>query len=231
MNTNTIGTLNEKSIHSFIKDYIEPDKQYQEVKVGSYIADIKKDNHIYEIQTQQFKKLLPKLKYYISNSYNTTIVYPVIQQKYINWINPDTQQIVERRKSSHKGVIQDIFKELYWIVSYIENPLVELQIILIDVEEYKLLDGYGQNLKRKATKIDKVPTTVKEIIKIESVSDLEVFIPNTLKEKEFTSADYIKHTKCNKRWVSSGLKMLREYNIIRIVRKEGNKFVYKVVEG
>ena len=231
MDTNTIGTLNEKSVHSFIKEYIEPNKQYQEVKVDSFIADIKKANHIYEIQTQQFKKLLPKLKYYISNSYNTTIVYPVIQQKYINWINPDTQQIVERRKSSHKGVIQDIFKELYWIASYIENPLVELQIILIDAKEYKLLDGYRHNLKRKSTKIDKVPTTVKEIIKIKSVSDLEVFIPNTLKEKEFTSADYIKHTKCNKRWVSSGLKMLREYNIIRIVRKEGNKFVYKVVEG
>lgn len=225
---NQIGTLSEKSIHSIIKRYIEPNIEYHEIKVGNYIADIKKDNQIHEIQTQNFKKLVPKIDYYLENTIKTTIVYPLIERRYINWVNPTTQNIEERRKSSHIGVIQDMFKELYWIIDYIKNPLIELDIILIDVEEYKYLDGYGQNSKRRATKIDKVPTVIKETIKIKSVNDLKIFIPDTLKEKEFTSADYIKHTKCNKRWVGSGLKMLREYNIIKIVRKEGNKFVYRL---
>ena len=62
---NKIGTLSEKSIHSTIKDYIEPNKEYQEVKVGNYIADIMRGNVIYEIHTQQFKKLLDKIDFYI----------------------------------------------------------------------------------------------------------------------------------------------------------------------
>ena len=31
---NQIGTLSEKSVHSKIKVYLEPDRQYHEVKVG-----------------------------------------------------------------------------------------------------------------------------------------------------------------------------------------------------
>ena len=63
MGQNQIGTLSEKSIHSEIKNYLEPNKEYQEVKVGNYIADIKRGNEIFEIQTQQFKNLIFKLKY------------------------------------------------------------------------------------------------------------------------------------------------------------------------
>ena len=36
MSQNQIGTLSEKSIHSEIKNYLEPNKEYQEVKVGNY---------------------------------------------------------------------------------------------------------------------------------------------------------------------------------------------------
>ena len=222
---NQIGTLSEKSIHSTIKDYLEPNKEYQEIKVGNYIADIKKDNTIYEIQTQQFKNLLSKINYYIKCRYKTIIVYPIAQNKYINWVEPNNTEILERRKTPHKGVIQDMFKELYWIVNYLDNPLIELHIILLDVEEYKYLDGYGQNNKKRATKIDKVPTKINEIIQINSISDLNKFLPDTL-PKEFTSKDFIKHSKCNKRWAGSGLKMLRENNIITVVRKQGNTFVY-----
>ena len=118
-----------------------------------------------------------------------------------------------------------MFKELYWIVDYLDNPLVELNIILLDVEEYKYLDGYEQNSKKRATKIDKVPTKINEIIQIKSISDLTKFLPDTLPEK-FTSKDFIKYSKCNKRWAGSGLKMLRDKGIINIIEKHGNSYVY-----
>lgn len=222
---NTIGTLSEKSIHSILKDYLEPNKELHEVKVGQYIADIKTPDKIYEIQTQQFKKLLDKIEYYIKIKQKTCIVYPLIKRKYINWISPISGEVVERRKTSHNGVIQDMFKELYWIIDYLDNPLIELKIILIDVEEYKYLDGRGQNLKRKATKIDKIPTSVVEIIDIKSISDLKTFVPDTL-PIEFTSKDFIQHSKCNKKWAGSGLKMLREHGIIHIVEEQGNLYIY-----
>lgn len=228
MSQNQIGTLSEKSIHSEIKNYLEPNKEYQEVKVGNYIADIKRDNEIFEVQTQQFKNLISKLNYYIKNRYNITIVYPLIQEKYINWIDPISTEIVERRKSSYKRYIQDIFKELYWIKDYIVKEQIKLKIITLTAEEYKYLDGYGQNNKYKATKIDKVPSKIINEINIQSVNDFKIFLPDTL-PKEFTSKDFQKYTRSRSKYLGSGLKILREIGVIKVVRKQGNAYVYEIL--
>ena len=226
---NNIGTLSEKSIHRGLKDILEPDKQYHEVQVGYYIADIKKDNDIFEIQTQNFKKLLPKLDYYINNNYNVTVVYPIIHRKLIQWVDPESLEVLDSRKSSKIGVIQDCFKELYWIIDYIAKEEIKFKIVLINANEYKYLDGYGQSQKIRATKIDKLATSIEKVIDIKSIGDLKVFVPDTLKNP-WTSQDFIKAAKCNKRWASSGLKMLRDYNIIQFIGKRGNAFLYESIK-
>lgn len=223
---NQIGTLSEKSIHSNIKDYLESNKEYQEVKVGNYIADIKKDNQIIEIQTKNFKNLVNKIEYYLRCKYSIKIVYPIIMERYTNWIDPISHEIIERRKNPVKGSIQDILLELYWVYKYLNNELFELAIILINAEEYKYLDGYGLNNKNKATKIDKVPTKIIKEITIKSIKDLKILIPETL-PKEFNSTDFIKHSKCRKKWIGSGIKLLRELDVITVVRKEGNSYIYR----
>lgn len=224
-----VGTLNEKSIHSTIKNYFESDKEFQEVKVGNYVADIKRNNQIIEIQTKDFKKLIPKIEYYLKNEYNIKIIYPVIITRYINWIDKESGDIIERKKSPVKGCIQDALLEIYWIHKYLNNNLFELSIITLNAEEYKLLDGFGQNNKKKATKIDKVPTEIIEEIQIDSIRDLNKLIPNTLK-REFTSKEFIKESKSRKKWAGSYVKLLREIRVISIVRKEGNTYIYEKCE-
>lgn len=223
---NQIGTLSEKSIHSELKKYIEPNTEFHEVKVGRYIADIKRDNNITEIQTKDFKKLIAKIEYYLSVGYNIKVIYPIIRERYTNWVDPISHEIIERRKSPIKGVIQDVLTELYWIQNYMDNELFKLNIVLVDAEEYKLLDGYGQNSKKHATKIDKIPTKVVEEITINSVKELSKLIPDTLKN-EFTSKEFVKESKSRKKWAGSYVKLLRELGVIEIVRKEGNAYVYK----
>lgn len=224
---NQIGTLSEKSIHSELKRYLESNEEFHEVKVGNYIADIKRDNEIFEVQTQQFKNLISKLNYYIKNNYNVTVVYPLVKEKCINWIDPISNEIVERRKSSYKRYIQDIFKELYWIKEYIVKEQIKLKIVTLIAEEYKYLDGYGQSSKYKATKIDKVPSKIINEVNIQSVNDFKIFLPDTL-PKEFTSKDFQKYTKSRSKYLGSGLKMLREIGVIKVIGKQGNSYVYEV---
>jgi hypothetical protein len=224
---NTIGTLSEKSIHSYIKSLLEKDNKYHEVRVGNYIADILHGNNVVEIQTQQFEKLLNKLDYYTQNSYNITVVYPLIHRKTINWIDPYSMEVVEQRKSSYIGVIQDVFPELYWIIDYIVREEIKFKIILLDVNEYKYLDGRGQNQKIKATKIDKVPTKIIEEIDFCSVSDLNKFIPETL-ENTWTLEQFRKETHSRSKYIGSGLKMLREVGVINVVGKKGRAYLYSV---
>ena len=226
---NKIGTLSEKSIHRTLKEFIESDSEKQEVAVGRYIADICYTNRkeIIEIQTKSFKNLVPKLEYYLRNGYTVKIVYPLILNKEIHWIDKESNEVVEIRKSSKKGRIQDIFRELYWVYKYIIENSVELEIYGLNAVETKYLDGYGASQKKRATKIDKEPTEIIGYTPIRNKEDFIKFIPEALRNKEFTSNEYKKAVKSNDKYLSSGLKILREIGIIKIVDKRGNSFVYK----
>ena len=37
---NGIGTLGEKTLHALLKNYLEPDETKQEIRLGTYYADI-----------------------------------------------------------------------------------------------------------------------------------------------------------------------------------------------
>lgn len=230
---NKIGTLSEKSIHRTLKEFIENDKSKHEVAVGRFIADIcyKDRKEIVEIQTKCFKNIIPKLEYYLRNGYTVKIVYPLILNKDIHWIDKESNEVVEVRKSSKKGKIQDIFRELYWIYRYIINEKVELEIYGLNAAETKYLDGYGASQKKRATKIDKEPTEIIGYTAIRNKEDFIKFIPETLRNKEFTSSEYKKVIKSNDKYLSSGLKILREIGIIQIVGKKGNSFVYKCIHN
>ena len=98
---NGIGTLSEKTVHSVLKNYLEPDTTYHEIKTGRYVADIRTPDGIYEIQTRQFNKLRNKLEAFLPE-YSVTVVYPIPHIKYLRWIDGQTGEITPARKSPKK---------------------------------------------------------------------------------------------------------------------------------
>ena len=97
-----IGTLSEKTVHSTLKQYLSGDLANQEIKIGSYYADVCVDGHIFEIQTRQFSKLQNKLEFFLKE-HPVTIVYPVTNTNYLRWVAPDTGEITPPKKSPRKG--------------------------------------------------------------------------------------------------------------------------------
>ena len=93
-----IGTLGEKAVHATLKYYFEPDPACHEVKCLGYVADVLRDDHIYEIQSKQWYRLQKKLEVFLKE-YQVTVVYPVITRKEICWVDPETGEEVERRIS------------------------------------------------------------------------------------------------------------------------------------
>ena len=77
-----IGTLGEKTLHHTLKNYFEPNKEKQEVRIKTYYADIYNEKGIIEIQTQQFYRLRGKLKVFLKE-YPVTLVYPVPGKKWL----------------------------------------------------------------------------------------------------------------------------------------------------
>ena len=52
-----IGTYMERTLHSALKNYYEPDPEKQEKRFLGYVADIVNENGITEIQTRNFNSM------------------------------------------------------------------------------------------------------------------------------------------------------------------------------
>lgn len=222
----TIGTLNEKSIHSTLKLYYEPDVSKHEISVNGYIADILNNGLITEIQTRDFARLREKLQAYLPE-YKVRIVYPINIVKYINWVSVDTHEVLERRKSPSRVSRQEIFKELYKIRESLHSGNLSFTVVLLQTEEYKYLDGYGKNNKNRATKIDKIPTSIIEEINFSISSGYEQFLPANLSDR-FNSSEFSKKAKCGIDIARTTLLILTELGIVERIGKENKSYIYKI---
>ncbi|MBE5934499.1 MAG: hypothetical protein E7262_01740 [Lachnospiraceae bacterium] len=221
-----IGTLSEKTVHSVLKHYYEPDIDYHEVIIGNYVADIYKDGKIKEIQTAAFNTMRSKLEYFLQE-YEVTIIYPIPHIKWLNWINKDTKEVESRRKSPKKGTEYLAFKELYRIKQYLKHPNLKLKLVLIDIEEYRLLNGWSKDKKKGSVRYDRIPLKIETEINIECIEDYMQLVPIELPE-QFTTKDYAKITKLPQQRACTALNILNYVGVIKRVGKKGNAYIYTV---
>lgn len=223
-----IGTLKEKTVHMVLKKYYEDDIDYHEVAIDKYVADICRDNKIIEIQTGNFNKMRDKLEVFLKD-YSVTIVYPIPCVKWLNWIDKDSLEIKSRRKSPKKGTPYQAFYELYKIKNYLKNSNLHLKIVMLDVEEYRLLNGWSEDKKRGSVRYDRIPLKIEQEIDIDEINDYMQLIPYNLPEN-FLVKDYAKAAKLTPRKASTALNILSYLNIVEKIGKKGNAFVYQVVK-
>lgn len=222
-----IGTLSEKSVHAVLKNFYAPNQDFHEVPIEGYVADIYTGKEIIEIQTRQFNRMRDKLTAFLPIS-PVTIVYPMTAKKILVWIDPETGEEVERRRSPMKSSIYDIFDELYKIKQFLTDPNLRIKMIFLEVEELKLLDGYGKDKKKRASKHDRVPLKLVSEMGIECKEDYMQFVPFELLEETFTAKDFAKEAKIHPKYASVVVHVLHYMGILERVGKQGNAFIYKV---
>lgn len=209
-----IGTLSEKSVHAVLKQCYMPDPAKQEVPVGPFVADILDGRNIIEIQTGHFSALKKKLEYYFSLCHPVTVVCPLHASKSIVWTDPQTGTVSEPRKSPKKAKPADLLPELWQIRSYLKEPLLTLEIVLLNVTEYRVLDGWSRDRKKGCSKVDRIPQSVEQIIRLTCPEDYELFLPDRLPDP-FTAAQYQKASGLSARAAYSAVHVLEEIGLIR----------------
>ena len=162
----SIGTYKEKTLHAILKDYYAPDKSMQEISVDGYVADIYTGQEIIEIQTANFNKMRAKLNCFLPN-YPVTVVYPIARIKYLSWIDEATGECSKPRKSPVKGSVYRAFVELYKIKSILSQENLCLCFPLLEVEEYRLLNGWSQDKKKGSCRYDRIPRALLDEIRLE----------------------------------------------------------------
>lgn len=227
-NNKGIGTLSEKTLHAVLKLYYEPDEDKHEVAMSGYYADVYNDKGIIEIQTRQLNKLRDKLSVFLQD-YHVTVVYPLPFNKWLSWVNPDNGEVQGRRKSPRHFTEYDAFYELYKIKSYLKNPNLSINLVLMDMEEYKLLNGWSYDKKRGSTRYDRVPVGIRRIVKLDRIEDYMQLVPADLKE-DFTVKDFAMAAGVS---VEASRYTLNILNYLEIVKRTGrvkNGYVYNVTE-
>lgn len=223
-----IGTLSEKTLHAVLKHYMEPDEDFHETPVNGYVADIYREGHIIEIQTRNFNVLRRKLDAFLPE-FSVEIVYPIPATKWLSWIDPETGEVSDKRKSPKRGTPYDAFFELYKIKSYLTHPNLSIRLVLVDVEESRLLNGWSYDKKRGSVRHDRIPVGLVEEYVIEQIEDYRMFIPPEL-EDGFSVKDFSKATKMRKDRASTALHIMNYVGTVERIGKKGNAYIYEVPE-
>lgn len=223
-----IGTLSEKTVHAILKNYYEPDEDKQEIPIEQFVADIYANDEIIEIQTRQFNKMRDKLKTFLP-LYPVTIVHPIPREKWLIWIDEESGELSKKRRSPAKGNPYLAFTELYKIKMFLKDPNLRLKLVMMDMEEYRLLNGWSHDRKKGSSRYDRIPTELIEEISITCPQDYMQFVPYDL-EEPFTTKDFAKAAHIPIALSQTVLNILYYVGVVERIGKEGKLYLYKVVE-
>ena len=219
-----IGTLGEKTVHLILKNYFERNTSNHEIKIDGYVADIFNGQEIIEIQTRSFDRLRKKIPVFLSH-YPLTIVYPVPYIKWIRWVNPKTGEISPPRKSPRKGSPYNIFPELYKIKNNLIMPNLMLRIVLLNMEEYRFLDGWSKDKKKGSTRCDRIPIDLVDEIYISGIEEYKLLSPDDL-EHDFTVKDYQKASGLSYKASSIAVHVLNYVGAIKKIGSRTRSYLY-----
>ena len=224
-----IGTLSEKTVHAILKNYYQPDEDHQEIPIENYVADIFENEEIIEIQTRQFNKMRNKLSTFLP-LYPVTIVYPIPRQKWVIWIDEESGELSKPRKSPLKGTPYTVFPELYRIKNFLKDPNLRLKLVLMDMEEYKLLNGWSRDKKKGSSRYDRIPIELVDEVEINCVEDYMQFVPYEL-EGEFTVKEFSKAAHIPAKLGSIVVNILYYVDTLQRIGKKGNSYLYQIKES
>lgn len=222
------GTLQEKTVHAVMKLAYEPDEDFHEVPVEGYIADIYRDGHITEIQNGNFGKLRPKLTAFLP-LYPVTVVLPIPHFKWLIWMDEESGELSEKHKSPVTGNAYHAFPELYKIKTFLKEPNLSFAFPLIDMDEYRLLNGWSRNKKRGSSRYDRMPLSLFDEIRVERTEDFMQFVPIDLQES-FTVTDFAKAAGIKRELAAEAVPILMYLDILKREGKRGREYLYRVAE-
>ncbi len=226
---NTIGVQSERMLHLILKYFSVSDESCHEKKIGRYRADILCGEHVYEIQTRRLDRLRAKLSAFLE-TYDVTVVYPIAASKTLAWIDPEDGSMSKPRKSSVHRTIYDVFYELFFIRDFLCHPRFHFHAVLCDMEEFRSLTGYGKQKKRRAPRMERIPTSLVGEARFDKPGDYACLIPDVLGVR-FTTPIFAKETKLSSSAACRAMHVLEALGLLREAGREGHAKVWERIDN
>ena len=127
-----------------------------------------------------------------------------------------------------KGNPYMAFAELYKIKTFLRDPNLRIKLVLLDVEEYRLLNGWSKDKKKGSSRYDRIPLELVEEVDIARLEDYMQFVPYQL-EDSFTSREFAKAAHIPLSLAQTVLHILYHVGIVTRVGKKGREYLYTVL--
>ncbi|MBQ9859131.1 MAG: hypothetical protein IJO76_00440 [Clostridia bacterium] len=219
-----IGILSEKTLHATLKWWLDEDPTHHEqpLPCGS-VADIFDGERVTEIQTANFSAFRSKLVRLLEQ-YPVTVVHPLVRRKWLRWVDPETGETTQPKRSPRTGSFTDAGKELIYILPCLTHPNLTVRLVLLDVEEHRLADGWGNGGKRGSHRAERYPLALADTLTLRCPADYGALVPTGL-PTPFTAAQFGKAARLQGRKLSGTLKMLLSLGVLTR-EKCGNEYRY-----
>ena len=129
-----------------------------------------------------------------------------------------------------KGNPYVAFKELYRIKNFLLDENLHLKFVFINMEEYRLLNGWSRDRKKGSSRFDRIPLELVEIMDIDCSRDYLQLVPYGIPEP-FTVKEFAKEVHIRASLAQVVLQILAYAGVVERVGKKGNAYLYKVLEG
>ena len=222
-----IGTLGERTLHAALKYCYEPDDRYHEIPMAGFVADIARPDTVIEIQTGGFYPLRKKLPALLACG-PVRVVHPLAAQKRVIWVDPETGELSDPRKSPRPDRLSDVLPELFWLLDVLDEPGLQFEFPLLAIDEYKLKDGTGAEGKKHATRYERIPTGWLGSLVLTGPEDAAALLPPGL-PAAFTASVFAKAARLKGRRASAALKTLLALGAVRRTgEKQGRAYLYEI---
>ena len=220
-----IGILAEKPLHATLKWWLDDNPDHHEIPLPcGKVADVYDGEQVYEIQTANFSALRKKLEVLL-DTYPVTVVHPIPRRKYLSWIDPETGETTPPRKSPRVGSFTQAGAQLIYLLPLLGHPNLPIRLLLMDMEEQRLADGWGKEGKRGSHRAVMLPLTLEETLTLRQPADYAALIPAGLPET-FTATQFGKAARLQGRKLSGTLKVLLDRGVLSR-EKEGREYTYR----
>lgn len=197
-----------------------------EQKVGKYVVDVLKGDHIYEIQTANFGALKSKLEVLLE-THAVTLVHPIAVNKILV---KRTETGEQRRRSPKVGSVLDVFDELVYLPKILNQRNFSLELAYVTIEELRHFDAKKAWRRRHWVVSERRLVGVDRTVRYASYADLFAEISAQLPQ-QFTTATVARALGTTRSKAQKVAYCFREGGLLNVIGKEGNALVYSIDHG
>ena len=143
-------------------------------------------------------------------------------------MDPTTGEVGARRRSPRHDTVLSGIALLKPFAPFLGDPRFSVLFPLLELDEYRLLDGGGKSRKLRSHRYELIPLSLIDTVQLTEREDYLVYFPTDLPDR-FTAKSFQKHTRLRGYALYDAIGVFEALGAVERVGKEGRSTLFEKV--